>query len=121
MFYAWAAGEFETDGRLDAEHVTQRAEAARQHRVARDEGLGLGLIEQDEQMAALGADIGAWEHIGKPAEICGRVEFGGVGFWRVRGRVAGCGALWPNGHGAALDEGSQAVHQAGQAAGKRLA
>ena len=37
VFGAWAAGQLEAGGRLDAQHVTQGAEAAGQHGVARDE------------------------------------------------------------------------------------
>ena len=71
--------------------MTQGPEAAGEHGVARDEGLGLGFIQQVEQMAAHGPDIRVREHMEEPAEIGGRVEFIRAGFW-VGGWVAGCGA-----------------------------
>ena len=101
--------------------MTQGPEAARQHRVGGDERLRLGLVQQDEQMIALGADVRAGEHEGEPAEIAGRIKFGGVGFWRVRGWVAGCGARRARWERPTHDEGAQAVHQADEAPVERLA
>ena len=119
-FGARAWGEFEAGGWVDAQHVAKRTEAAREQRVGGDEGLRLGLIQQDEQMAALGADVRAGEHEGEPAEIAGWVEFIRAGFW-VCGWIAGCGALMADGHGPAHDEDTQAVVQADEAARDGLA